>query len=740
MRKRPNVRSILLTLCALLACDALIRSRASAAEPPVTVENIRVGLQDTFKLGSWAPVWIDLKGRFSGTLEIAVPDEDGTPTFTRVPVALASPAEVRTVAAYVRPGAMNAEVTVRLRSPDGRPAIRDARAGDRGKNPPTILEPGQMMIVTLGNPQGVAELPALAGFSGAAENLGRPAEIVVVRPRIPEGLPGRWYGFDAASVVVVDTDDRATIEALRARGQGLREWVRRGGHLVVAGATNIQNAAEILGDLLPARPVGTTRLNDSGEIETFAGSTSSQLLPQNTAMSVAHLETDPSRPVQILAATTATPLVLRGAYGFGRVTLVGIDVGQKPFSTWKDRSLFWVRALDLRARGSAEDSAAAAGTGGAFYQNTSGDLAGVLYRIMDRPPGVTLVPFGWVAFFVFLYIMLIGPGDYFFLKKVVKRMELTWVTFPLIVIAVSTLAYLGAYALKGSELKIVKVDAVDIDQIDHLMRGATWTTLFSPQNRDYDVTVSPTAPTAPPPRQTEKLVSAFGPPDPQIGSGGGPLNLAAAGYSYAPQGEAESVVGVRIPIWSTKSFTARWFGPLSGPLIDADLIPSGSDRLNGTITNLTEKPLKNAVLVYGNQVFDQLGTIAPGGTVTVNASSRSRPLTGYLEEQGRGLNSVQPGTTAEGPNSSPMPTILADLVRTAMFRQGMNPKTNTPPSLPLRSLDLTGQLALERPMLVAELDDPAARLVLGGAPKTPPRIEQVTVARIILPLKTGAPP
>ena len=55
-------------------------------------------------------------------------------------------------------------------------------------------------------------------------------------------------------------------------------------------------------------------------------------------------------------------------------------------------------------------------------------------------------------------------------------------------------------------------------------------------------------------------------------------------------------------------------------------------------------------------------------------------------------------------------------------------------SNPLHDLDLTGQLALDRPMLVARIDRPAAQLVLGNAP-APPKIDQTTMLRVILPLK-----
>jgi len=53
---------------------------------------------------------------------------------------------------------------------------------------------------------------------------------------------------------------------------------------------------------------------------------------------------------------------------------------------------------------------------------------------------------------------------------------------------------------------------------------------------------------------------------------------------------------------------------------------------------------------------------------------------------------------------------------------------------PLHDLDLTGQLALQRPMLVARINRPGARLDLDHVP-SPPKIDQMTLVRIILPLK-----
>ena len=42
-------------------------------------------------------------------------------------------------------------------------------------------------------------------------------------------------------------------------------------------------------------------------------------------------------------------------------------------------------------------------------------------------------------------------------------MELTWITFPTIVVTVSLLAYYAAYVVKGTDLRVNKIDVVDID-------------------------------------------------------------------------------------------------------------------------------------------------------------------------------------------------------------------------------------------------------------------------------------
>src|SRR5436309_6190598 len=105
--------------------------------------------------------------------------------------------------------------------------------------------------------------------------------------------------------------------------------------------------------------------------------------------------------------------------------------------------------------------------------NSAGEVARDLQVSLEDVEDVPMISFGWVALFILVYIIVVGPLDYFFLKKVVKRLELTWVTFPLVVLVVSAAAYFTAYALKGDDQKINKVDLIEFDLRTEAVRGST---------------------------------------------------------------------------------------------------------------------------------------------------------------------------------------------------------------------------------------------------------------------------
>src|SRR5262249_45968591 len=194
------------------------------------------------------------------------------------------------------------------------------------------------------------------------------------------------------------------------------------------------------------------------------------------------------------------------------------------------------------------------------------EIRATLRRGLETFQDVPTVPFLVVALFVLFYIALVGPLDYFVLKKVFKKLELTWITFPLVVIVVSVAAYFTAYALKGDDLRVNKIDLVDIDLHEpRQVYGHSWFTLFSPRVQSYTVGLEPadgwTA--AVPPGPVFTLLEAG-----DRSSRGSSQGLFPRPYEYAL--DAAGLRRVPVPVWSTRSFSVAWRAPLKAdrPAID----------------------------------------------------------------------------------------------------------------------------------------------------------------------------
>jgi len=67
----------------------------------------------------------------------------------------------------------------------------------------------------------------LPGFATDRTTSGREATVARIDPSVGS-IPGRWYGYDAAEMIVLDTNDKDVMSEIAIRGQGLVDWVARG--------------------------------------------------------------------------------------------------------------------------------------------------------------------------------------------------------------------------------------------------------------------------------------------------------------------------------------------------------------------------------------------------------------------------------------------------------------------------------------------------------------------------------
>ncbi len=160
-------------LVAVLA--AMTGGSSLAADRKVDIENIRVGFQERYKVGTWTPVWVQLRGGidgFQGYLEVMTQDEDGTNTTIRQVVQVA-PGAMQRVTCYVRPGSLDPDFAT-LRFIDGRSGRRarnDVVIGNElSAKPPEPLSQDDYQVLTLGRPAGVDIIPTLPGYNANKTN------------------------------------------------------------------------------------------------------------------------------------------------------------------------------------------------------------------------------------------------------------------------------------------------------------------------------------------------------------------------------------------------------------------------------------------------------------------------------------------------------------------------------------------------------------------------------------------
>jgi hypothetical protein len=616
-------------------------------------------------------------------------------------------------------------------------------------------------------------------------------------------MPDQWFGWQTADLVVLPTGSTPLPFMLelfgdnvnadqKARRDALLEWVRRGGKLVVSVGSNGTTLAQLKAfqAILPAPLLTSQPLRQVSAMPLYATlpgtSINDDLLPKTAGTKFPIAQCDLKQPLggrpfrsliplpgeeRNRAGEASPPAVLQSFYGLGRVTLVLFDLDQSPFLDYPNRPQFWDWLL--REAGSAKSALAPQGTNNSYSWSIDNEdeWAATLRRHVDTFDGVPVVSFGWVALFILFYTILIGPVEYLVLKYVFKRLEWTWFTFPLIVLTVSAAAYVTAYAIKGNDLKINKVDVVDLDAQGGRIYGRSYFTIFSPRIDSYTLGIEP-----------NEGWSVGAPPVPPLvgwmagGSGGGG-SLVSRGYSYAQEGTpgtlASGLAKVPIQVWSTKAFSAEWSGTMDPgtPLIQADLYhPPGNPKalVGSFVSNLPVDSIEKASLLYAGKVY-KLPTILPGQRVEV-------PATGLLEES-NWFNAAASVSLTQDPlmNSrfnrgvAPPPGFVSQLnLFGALFHERVHTAGKPLNNASLRALDMTWRIEdSQRPrfydeaILLFDWNPPvgpteslmsgprgasASRLWLRGLPGGPkPReaipgtIRQETFVRVFLPIRSAAP-
>lgn len=746
-------------LVGLLLVAVLGFATPTQAQPPKPAEivDLKVGFNGSFAVGKWTPVTVTIQGGaqgVTGQVQLIVPDGDGLPSRVTSPRPYQlTPGGSISVMLFAKFGRIENELRVVFADLSAGEVFAQRRfdavemGTDDGVYLPWAMYSGQELIVSLGPPVGIDEAIRLHQRE-EREKIEHAALDSV------NDLPTRWYGYEGVNALVLSTSQPEIYRSLTAtadRLTALDEWIERGGRLVICAgsqAPEVFGAGGPLARFAPGTLKGVTGLPQTNELEAYSelpeplasGRSGTASIPAAQFANIrGHVEV-PDAPQADL------PLVIRTPYGLGEVVYVAVDLDQQPFASWKARGQFVNKLLAMPAAGNKSDDKQSSG-----QSSTTGltDLLSQLRGSLDQFGGIVLVPFWIVAMLVAVYIAMIGPGDYLLVKKVFKRMEMTWITFPAIVLLVSGGAYLAASSLKGKELRLNQVDLVDVvlDAERPIVRGTTWLNLFSPRADAYDFSFTPQLPGGQAAEEGEAHVllswlglpgSALGGMDPKTSN----PPLTDRPYDFSPQ--LDRLLGMPINVWSTRSLTAQWTSAETGGF-KAHVSLGSDDGLDGQLTNELGVPLTNCWLAYDRWVYP-LETIEPGQTIDLAARWKDREVllsrltrnrVDYDEIKKQYISATSPYDR----ESFDVPMILREM----MFYQAsggyqyaglLNRYQNT--------IDLSGHLKLGRAILVGFSDQPAGTLLRGQdggkswSPVKGPEDCHWTCYRFVIPIKAPA--
>ncbi|MCE9548301.1 MAG: hypothetical protein K8T25_22740 [Planctomycetia bacterium] len=755
----PPYYLVALPLIFLLSSAAL-----AAGEARPQIAKAEIGFGGHYKLGYWTPLSVTVSGlaeKETCTLEVTVPDSDGAPTqFTQaISVASHQPLSVRL---YVKIGRATGDMTVAVRN-EGQIVARRTFDLAGGELLPAMPSDA-WLVLTLGRTQHLAAtLAADKAFHASG------GEVVAVEDAAQ--LPTEWYGYEGVDAVLISgtaagldkllsdpaesknrvpgaTPQKSTVDASGTLPQPpklrpLDKWLRRGGTVIVTAGTHAEkllSPGSALSHWIPGAFDRLMSLTTSGALEKASGVES----PLETLTEGEPLRLDAARlkslsgSVLAYSGSRATdlPLIVQRAFGFGRVLFLAVDLDEPIFGRWSGTGPL-LAGLFMPRRGGAD--AETTSLRGEVTHTGYDDLSGQLRASLDQfqPQGVSILPFWLLLVLLMSYVALLGPGDYFFLSRVLRRrMELTWLTLPLLILAASGGAYGLARWLKGDELRVNQMDVVDYDSIKAdgvaSRRATTWFTIFSPHSQAYNLSLRPvseadntTAKGSDKPSE-DVLLSWLGLPGPALG-GMESRAIAPIGsrpYQFAPG--LNALVDVPIAVWSTKSFVARWTPEAEAPLAAA-IWPSQSGLegyLSGSVTNRSPLTLENCVLLTGRWAY-RLGTLAPGQQLQIRDDLGPRSVASHIRA---------PREADEAYDRYSLSS--ARIIELMTFYQKVGGADYTRLKHRYESLvDLSDQLEQEdRAVLLAFSRSPAAEPQDGHRPLVESATGRTAVYRVIVPI------
>jgi hypothetical protein len=607
---------------------------ADAADTPGLQFDVFAGYDGIVPQAAWVPFLFEVKNdgpTFTGTVELGGAALDRGQS-RRLVVELPTGTLKRFVIPVFANPRSYSQWDIRLYDERGK-----MRAEQTGIRPRKMVAPGIPILGAIprtagGTPQFQAILPQQNDLQPMAARL------------LPSILPDNPLVLDGLNCIYLNSERAADLTLPQVNA--LMSWVSAGGNLILA----IEQPGDVTGspwlkNIVPCEIKDLRPLKEHPELHEYLRSTfwktnSSFQAARNypgasprrsQGPQASETLTSPDSPFANLAddmkfeaaemqtvvakvrdgrvelASGEVPLIVTADRGRGRITCLLFSPEREPVRSWRNLPVFWAKLAEVPGNLYASSD---------FNRPGGWSSDGIFGAMLDSRQ-VHKLPIEWLLLLLLCYLIVIGPLDQYWLKKI-RRPMLTWITFPCYVVAFSLVIYLIGYKLRAGESEMNELHVIDVlaqgDRAE--LRGRSYASIYAPANQRYRVIAN---------QKYAAFRSAFS------GMYGGSQS---GGKTEVVQEGDSFKADIFVPVWTSQLFVNDW-AMASSPAPLAATVSGTASGWRVRLENHTDTKLTSSQLVIGEWLIP-LGEVPANDAKTFNVSAeRGKNLRQFVLDHGR---------------------------------------------------------------------------------------------------------
>src|SRR5438067_110643 len=186
-------------------------------------------------------------------------------------------------------------------------------------------------------------------------------------------------------------------------------------------------------------------------------------------------------------AEGSTPLLVESSVGGGVVEMATFDWTQGSITAWSGTASLLRQALVRATYGNSNGNSPGGPVMTKFGSSTSiANKGGASTNVLCNLPSLRLPAWWLIGTLVLVYVLLVGPVNYFVLRALNRR-ALAWITVPAIALVGSAGAYGASMITKGTSVLTNQISILHVEQGWDRGYQEQYTGILTPTRGDYEV-------------------------------------------------------------------------------------------------------------------------------------------------------------------------------------------------------------------------------------------------------------